>query len=99
MYRAFIHDGKVTDRIDYYEDERFIAPDSVALAEVAAALGSAPSAVTAIRSGLKPSVEKVIPPQISLPETKSKADRLIDALATATTLAEIRAAAVALKNG
>ena len=68
MYRAFLHAGKVTDRIDGYSNAADISSDDAAAAEVAAALGVDVSTIEVVHGEDEPPKhDVVIPPMASLP--------------------------------
>lgn len=97
-YRNFLHKGRPTDRVDSTEGSQFGVPDAVGIAEVAAALGVPEAEVTVGFSDLAPATAEVtIPPTAVPPVELSKLDALIEAVAGARDLGELKAAAAGIK--
>lgn len=96
-YRQFFVDGAPTDRVDATEGE-FGVPESSGIAEVAALLGVSESAVTAREVDAPVAASTVIPPTEHEPEPLSKVDALLEAIASAKDLGELKASVVDLRE-
>jgi hypothetical protein len=91
-YRYYEHNGKVLDRIDAAEGA-FGVPAEVAKADVAAALGVEPDAVTVKVADEKPTPQATIPlPEEPPAPPKRGLAALLEAVAEAQTFDEFKSA-------
>lgn len=100
-YRAYLHNGQVTDRVDSTVGEEFSTPVEVSIAEVAEALGVPVEEITALESYTPPEPPQVvIPPQVTVADKREHAIAAVRAIdlaalpddATRTAVATIQAA-------
>ncbi len=87
MYRCFLYQGQVTDRIDSYENADVLSADADAAAEVAAALHVAVDTITVVHADSLSSVAVVIPPTVAYPQPPSLETQVAALLAVVQTLA------------
>lgn len=80
MYRVFLHNGQVTDRMDGYpaDQRQHLSNDEDAAQEVADALGVDVQTITITHVDIIPAVKVIIPPAVApdAPVQEAPVDRL-----------------------
>jgi hypothetical protein len=96
QYRQFFHNGKPTDRIDSADGEFATRPE-VGIAEVADVLGVPPAEVTVVVTTTRPTQVEVVMPPAPAEDVKPPVTRILEAIATARDLAELKRAVADIK--